>query len=77
MNVLQEALVETGKTVFSRPEVLQVARKVGVNPNSFLNDTNNRVTRGVYKIGGGAPRRIQAEIALAPACPHTGDADPA
>jgi len=66
MNVLEEALVETGKATFTRPEVLQVARKVGVNPNSFLNDVNNRVARGVYKIRGGAPHGIQASVAPAP-----------
>ena len=49
---LVDALRSTGKQEFSRPEVLSIARSIGVNPNTFLNDASNKVRRGVYNING-------------------------
>jgi len=49
---LVDALRSTGKQEFSRPEVLSIARTIGVNPNTFLNDAANKVRRGVYHVNG-------------------------
>ena len=49
---LVDALRSTGKQEFTRPEVLNIARSIGVNPNGFLNDAANKVRRGVYSING-------------------------
>jgi hypothetical protein len=50
MTRLIDALRATGKTEFSRPDVLTVAREVGESPNVFLNDPAYKVRRGVYAI---------------------------
>jgi MoxR-like ATPase len=48
MSRLIDALRATGKTEFTRPDVLTIAREVGENPNRILNDPNYKVRRGVY-----------------------------
>lgn len=50
MSVLIDALRNTGKTQFTRPEVLSVAKTLGVNPNSFLSNPAHKVQRGLYSI---------------------------
>ena len=52
---LVEVLRSTGKTEFSRPEVLDAARELGVSPNGFLNDPAHKVARGVYTINVDTP----------------------
>ena len=47
---LIDALRSTGKTEFSRPDVLEVARSINVNPNAILNDPAHKVRRGVYRL---------------------------
>lgn len=48
-NSLVEALKETGKTEFSRPEIMEIANEIGVSPNSVLNNPSHKVKRGVYR----------------------------
>lgn len=55
MTRLIDALRATGKTEFSRPDVLAVARDVGENPNTFLNDPAHKVRRGVYVVSSTNP----------------------
>jgi MoxR-like ATPase len=63
MTRLIDALRATGKSEFSRPEVLATARQVGENPNTFLNDPANKVARGVYMIRSTAnPNPIPAKV---------------
>jgi MoxR-like ATPase len=50
MSRLIDALRASGKTEFSRPEVIETARQVKENPNTFLNDPSFKVRRGVYVI---------------------------
>jgi MoxR-like ATPase len=50
MTRLIDALRTTGKTEFSRPEILGVAQKVSENPNTFLNNPAHKIARGVYTI---------------------------
>lgn len=47
---LVDALRNTGKKEFSRPEVLEVARNIGVNANTFLSNEANKLRRGVYHV---------------------------
>jgi len=47
---LIDALRSTGNTEFSRPDVLEVARSINVNPNLMLNDPAHKVRRGVYRL---------------------------
>jgi len=49
---LVDALRKTGKEEFTRPEVVQVAQSIGVNPSPFLSNHANKVRRGVYHAGG-------------------------
>lgn len=50
MTQLIERLQATGKTEFSRPEIMAVARDVGENPNAFFNAPEHKLRRGVYTI---------------------------
>jgi hypothetical protein len=47
---LKDILVSTGKTEFSRPEIMELAKQYDVNPQPFLNDASNRARHGVYTI---------------------------
>ena len=69
---LVDALRSTGKQEFSRPEVLSIARSIGVNPNTFLNDASNKVRRGVYNINGNSNPNNEAAnmIEKSPAVMH-------
>lgn len=49
---LVDALRKTGKEEFTRPEVVQVAQSIGVNPSPFLSNHANKVRRGVYHVNG-------------------------
>jgi len=47
---LQDALRSTGKSEFTRPEIQDQARSLGVNPNVILNDPNHKIRRGMYSL---------------------------
>lgn len=47
---LVEALRNTGKTQFTRPEINEVAKNLGVNPSKFLSNPRNKIQRGLYGI---------------------------
>lgn len=49
---LVDALRSTGKQEFTRPEIVQVANSIGVNPSPFLSNHANKVRRGVYHVNG-------------------------
>jgi len=49
---LVDALRSTGKQEFTRPEVVQVANSINVNPSPFLSNHANKVRRGVYHVNG-------------------------
>lgn len=49
---LVDALRSTGKQEFTRPEIVQVANSIGVNPSPFLSNHANKVRRGVYHLNG-------------------------
>ena len=51
---LVDALIATGKQQFSRPEVCEVAKTIGVNASSFFAHPEFKVRHGVYAI----PRTI-------------------
>jgi hypothetical protein len=55
LEALVDALRSTGKTEFTRPEVIDIAKNVGVNPNSFLNNPANKIQRGLYALSVHAP----------------------
>jgi MoxR-like ATPase len=64
LQILVDALSSSGKTEFSRADVLQVASSVGVDPSRFLDNPVNKVARNVYTIGGNtAPMTSSAPIA--------------
>lgn len=50
MSQLIETLRATGKTEFSRPEVINIARSIKENPSHFLNDPSYKIRHGVYTI---------------------------
>ena len=50
VQVLVDALRNTGKTQFTRPEVIKAAKKVGVSPNVILANDKYKVARGIYSI---------------------------
>lgn len=62
---LVDVLRSTGKTEFTRPEVLEVARNIGVNPNGLLNDPSYKVRRGVYHINGDTANTYNPTIEVA------------
>lgn len=47
---LIDTLRSTGKTEFSRPEIINAARSINANPNIVLNDNSHKVRRGVYSL---------------------------
>ena len=47
---LVDALVATGKTEFSRPEITSIAKTIGVNANGFFATPEFKVRHGVYTI---------------------------
>lgn len=55
MKRLIDALSATGKTEFSRPEICEIAKNIGVNPSNFLSNHDNKVRRGVYAIQAATP----------------------
>ena len=58
------ALIETGKTMVTKAEVLELAASVGVtNPTWFTNDSSNKIKRGLYAV----PRTQQSVEIQAPA----------
>lgn len=61
MSTLVDALRSTGKKEFSRPEVLDVARSIGVNPNVVLNNPQYKVRRGCYSINADAPVAVSVQ----------------
>jgi len=64
LQILVDALRSSGKSEFSRADVLQVASSVGVDPSRFLDNPVNKVARNVYSIGGNvAPVAAPAPIA--------------
>lgn len=50
IQVLVDALRGTGKTQFTRSEIVDVAKTVGTNPGKFLSNHNNKIKRGLYTI---------------------------
>jgi hypothetical protein len=50
VQALVDALRNTGKTTFTRPEINEVAKQIGVNPSKFLSNHQNKIQRGVYGI---------------------------
>lgn len=55
VQILVDALRNTGKTQFTRPEINEVAKQVGVNPSKFLSNHQNKIQRGLYGIDLTAP----------------------
>jgi len=66
---LIDALRSTGNTEFSRPDVLEVARSINVNPNLMLNDPAHKVRRGVYRLEPHTVPTIAPQAAPAEASP--------
>lgn len=61
MSTLVDALRSTGKKEFSRPEIVEVARTIGVNPSPFLSNPHNKVRRGCYSIEMNTPAVASAQ----------------
>ena len=55
VQVLIDALRNTGKTQFTRPEINEVAKQIGVNPSKFLSNPKNKIQRGLYGLDVVAP----------------------
>lgn len=49
---LVDALKATGKVEFTRPEIVDVAQALGVNPSPFLANHANKIRRGLYTVTG-------------------------
>ena len=48
-----DALLATGKTEFTRTEIKAIAKKAGIaNPQWFVKDETNKISRGLYKAPG-------------------------
>jgi len=50
VQTLVDALRNTGKTQFTRPEINEVANQINVNPSKFLSNPQNKIQRGLYGI---------------------------
>lgn len=50
MTRLIDLLAASGKTEFTRNEVIEIARANGLSPEGFLNSAQYRVRRGVYSV---------------------------
>ena len=70
IQVLVDALRSTGKTQFTRPEILDVAKTVGANPGKFLSNHDNKIQRGLYTIDA-MPGRPQPTPAATSSVPDT------
>lgn len=55
VQVLIDALRNTGKTQFTRPEINEVAKQIGVNPSKFLSNPKNKIQRGLYGLDVATP----------------------
>ena len=55
VQVLIDALRNTGKTQFTRPEINEVAKQIGVNPSKFLSNPLNKIERGLYGLDVAPP----------------------
>lgn len=47
---LVDALTASGKTEFTRPEIVAIANGIGVNPSPFLSNHSNKIKRGLYGV---------------------------
>jgi MoxR-like ATPase len=47
---LVDALKASGKTEFTRPEIVAIANGIGVNPSPFLSNHSNKIKRGLYGV---------------------------
>jgi len=70
IQILVDALRNTGKTQFTRPEIVDVAKTVGTNPGKFLSNHNNKIQRGLYTIDA-MPGRPQPMPAVTSSIPDT------
>ena len=43
-------LIKTGKTTVSRAQIKVISKEVGINAHWFLNNPDNKVGRGEYKV---------------------------
>ena len=66
VQVLVDALRNTGKTQFTRPEINEVAKQINVNPSKFLSNPQNKIQRGLYGIDM-APKGDTCEYSNLPA----------
>ena len=66
VQVLVDALRNTGKTQFTRPEINEVAKQINVNPSKFLSNPQNNIQRGLYGIDM-APKVDTCEYSNLPA----------
>ena len=66
VQVLVDALRNTGKTQFTRPEINEVAKQINVNPSKFLSNPQNKIQRGLYGIDM-APKVDTCEYSNLPA----------
>ncbi len=68
---LVDALKASGKTEFTRPEIVAIANGIGVNPSPFLSNHSNKIKRGLYGValdataapvaGSAEPKPFKAE----------------
>jgi MoxR-like ATPase len=68
---LVDALTASGKTEFTRPEIVAIANGIGVNPSPFLSNHSNKIKRGLYGVaidaaaapvaGSAEPKPFKAE----------------
>jgi len=70
IQILVDALRNTGKTQFTRLEIVDVAKTVGANPGKFLSNHNNKIQRGLYTIDA-MPGRPQPTPAVTSSIPDT------
>ncbi len=61
---LMDALRSTGKQEFTRPEVVQVANSINVNPSPFLSNHANKVRRGVYHVNGNSAATSHSNVEI-------------
>lgn len=63
VHLIAEALKNSGRTEFSRPEVVEIAKASGLNPSAFLNLPQFRARRGVYTLDAYTPKaKVKSEV---------------
>ena len=58
-------LINSGKTTVSRSEVKEICKSLGITAQWFVNDPENRVGRGLYKVPTASTTTTSATIQMA------------